>query len=1656
MGCSASKHSDSIYSYTFDICLPFIIPKRPLKNRHWLEFTEYASIAGVATGAVASFFAKQALYLSTPLSIALLVGFANRRRVEQINEERTATSIATLKRKLSKQIKLIDQHIQTLPTPEMVGDVRNSTLRHSRDEMKQLTAKINMVREEMEQHVAILDDQNLGAVRDEVRQLQEFYTEMYGSLKRVQQVVDGLGLQTTKHDIETLVNQLRSESEQLKFGFQSLNDQTQPILSYLQEQVNHLNRQNSAILQQVDANSLKRELDILMDAVADLASKRDLNSVVADVRSLQEQQDTQGQSSETLRKQLKAIMQRLQSMPDVPQIRAQIEDNLSQQLRTIHHQLRTLPNSEQLQNTIKETIQRELETINEQLQSQTEKSSYKLIFDWDTSLFDTQENQASESQKLLDEALTTTKQRLIMVWPWSRDLRMDKPLMRKIEAFVKSGRQLDIGWCHITGPGDERFLSVIHRRWNLNSFHHQSTQTTLKYLLALKRRYPKQFKFRITGTVQNFLVADQSFAALGIEEQLTTITAMKDVSLKLWTTDEAVIQQLIQRFDAADLDPEDVESHWNRAMTRYDLGDRAGAVADLNHILETNSSYAAAYNLRAIIRFDDMDAVGALEDFDRSLALDAAQPSVYCNRGFLRSEQGDQYRAIADFSLAIQAEAHSNYAESQAQPKPKLGIAYFYRGLACQRLEDFAGAIADYTEALAQIHDSPVILYHRGITYQSTAQYALAIGDLETAATLFHHQGSESNARRAARHLAQARHAMEHQAADEPQPLPTLEIPLPINNSAGTDERSGTDAMPAHAMEHQAADELQPLPTLEIPLPINNSAGTDERSGTDAMPAHAMEHQAADELQPLPTLEIPLPINNTAGTDDRSATGAMPAQTSTPLSEIMGAQQSDASSSADAVSSDQSSSVATPSFLFPRSDRLRPSMIQDMDVEEEEEVSETEVSATDAPQVAASETEVLEAVSEAEASETVSEAEASEAVSETEVTPTEAPPVAVSDVAVSETEASEISAAATVSEIAVSGTEASEASPLQTNDLASPSLHSEDHQPSHSETDSTQVTETVTPEIDSVVNPFTFDPEESSVAEEDVTVLPQSESPLQAQPSVSNPPNHQPSDHLDKLVTSTLTNFLDEDQGDNGQSGDEQSISEQSDHEQLSDEKSGIQTLDNFFAVLQEDEEAAIAPSSAETESDAPYDERRESELSNLETSTLTGFFNHLSQADADAQSPDFFAEVSTQDISQNTLSDFHQVMYHQDGDESAVLADHLNQLKVDDTVDAGASGIPPQEQADDQTDSHREETNDAPDEHAETAAIALPNSFLSPDDPSSMNTFLEETSSEAVGDGTLIHFRQVLQVPSAKHETPFAEPLAVDHSAPEEGVVKHPPSDSTIGDVGNGLPAVEMSDRSDTVDDTQEDVSFMALTQTHFFNAVNTEDVSQTTLIGFMATLQDRDPAKPRQDTPSRDSGAAEPFSLEGNGLMSPARPVQDQSQPFSTNEMGAQSSILANTESSGTRSAELSGVEAKESSSSPFVSQAQRAEANEASGRKAPDLGTETLSNLMEAVKGEDLSTQTLSEFFSILREQKDKTLTVSNGNSLASGPERNGNGHNRTSLSVTTSNGSNGLVSDKFGTLSGGLSYETEVDIDDDTLDEETSDSEFESLADFRDRF
>jgi len=478
-----------------------------------------------------------------------------------------------------------------------------------------------------------------------------------------------------------------------------------------------------------------------------------LNNLRSQLSAIQEFTEHLARQQKQLRQQVSQLPQAL----DVVAIQGQLQE-LSGRI--------PLPESSlEFKARIQEVLEQEMQLINQQLQTLPNQPQYELLFDLNGHQPDPDEQGVlAGSRAVLDEALERTEHRLILIWPWAGQSHLDDALLSKLESFLSQGKQLDIGWCQLTDRHEERFLNKVRRGWMADS-QKPSVQESLHKLLKLKKAHPHNFQFKILGTSENFLVSDHNFAVLGIADALRTNTAFSELQLKLRTKDPEVIQRLAGCFENPHLDPDDLVAHWNRAVTRHDLGDKEGAIADYGQILRLNPDDAMTYNYRGLVHYDNGDLDGAIGDFTQSIHHAPNQVSAYCNRGFMRSEHHDYAGAISDFSLAIQSVS-------------KCAIAYFYRGMAWQKLENYAEAVADYGEAIRQAPDAAVAHYYRGLGWQKLRNYRGAIAHLEIAAHLFKAQHNTTNAQKALKSLAKVQQA----AASYPQAEENFFLPPESSN----------------------------------------------------------------------------------------------------------------------------------------------------------------------------------------------------------------------------------------------------------------------------------------------------------------------------------------------------------------------------------------------------------------------------------------------------------------------------------------------------------------------------------------------------------------------------------------------------------------------------------------------------------------------------------------------------------------------------------------------------------------------------------------------------------------------------------------------------------------------------------------------------------
>jgi tetratricopeptide (TPR) repeat protein len=119
------------------------------------------------------------------------------------------------------------------------------------------------------------------------------------------------------------------------------------------------------------------------------------------------------------------------------------------------------------------------------------------------------------------------------------------------------------------------------------------------------------------------------------------------------------------------------------------------------------------------VRFFDTVYLGSrpLPNFSQATAKD------HLDRGDSYMKQDDYALAIAEYTQAIRLDANNLQAYN------KRGQAYYYLG-------NFDRAIADFNQAIRLSPNSSVLFYNRGLAYEDKDEYALAIADYTQSITL--------------------------------------------------------------------------------------------------------------------------------------------------------------------------------------------------------------------------------------------------------------------------------------------------------------------------------------------------------------------------------------------------------------------------------------------------------------------------------------------------------------------------------------------------------------------------------------------------------------------------------------------------------------------------------------------------------------------------------------------------------------------------------------------------------------------------------------------------------------------------------------------------------------------------------------------------------
>jgi tetratricopeptide (TPR) repeat protein len=734
------------------------VNQHPFHESRWSSLTDYALLVGSGAGAIASFATQNAAIASLPVTALVAMGLLNRRRIDRLLAY-ADEQMGDLESRVGQDLASVKEQVTALPTPEALLQLQRSTIEHSDRALVQFSEALADTRQDFQQRLAAVESPDLSHIYQETAQLQDQYTYVCTTLSNQSKQIERLSHLPRMEAAEAEVAQIKTDLMQLRVSLDSLSSESKTAQSTLQDAVRHLDRRLRQVPNSADPNMLKSEIRELMKAMADLIPRREFMVLSEKLHTLQESQETLRQTLNRLRSSKDGALHGVGHSEDaeLKALKSEIL-KLTSGLKQIETRLEDMAIPFDITAEIRGTtatylsgLQWQLSLLEQQTQDLAQRQaditlpSPNRLLGGTATLHDTGNN-ANGAQWLLAfrgealretwsaidqaifEALDTVSERLVLVWPWSDSVALEQRLLERFTEVLGRGCRLEIGWCH---PGDRtqgRFLKPIARQWQLTTAHRQRLKTTLSHLLPLKQQYPDHFSFKILGTDEQFLVCDRTYAIVGLHALPASSSTFPELDVRVKTPEIGIVNRLLHRFDHASALPEDDTAFFNRAITRYDLHDPDGAIADFTHVLRLKPTDAVTLNNRAILWAEKKNYPRTFEDLNRALEADAEQFAARCNRGWLLLHQGQINRAIADFDQAIQS-------------NPKSALPYFYRGIARQRLTDSKGAIADFTQAIKATPQVALPYCYRGTAYHRLGDIPRAISDLETAASLFHAQG---------------------------------------------------------------------------------------------------------------------------------------------------------------------------------------------------------------------------------------------------------------------------------------------------------------------------------------------------------------------------------------------------------------------------------------------------------------------------------------------------------------------------------------------------------------------------------------------------------------------------------------------------------------------------------------------------------------------------------------------------------------------------------------------------------------------------------------------------------------------------------------------------------------------------------------------------
>jgi PLD-like domain len=232
------------------------------------------------------------------------------------------------------------------------------------------------------------------------------------------------------------------------------------------------------------------------------------------------------------------------------------ETNEIAKIRTDLNRLIQAVDATELNPTIKDELNSFRATIQASIETQNRSNhEYSLIIG------------RKESRQVLIQALQNTEHRLILVCPWLMTYALNSELKLLFDLALAKGVSIDVSWGHLSDlslqeqrtnnikflSNDEFCQKVIANKGKtkFNTFY-----GALPYYLNLEQQFPTQFKLRLLGTHEKFLVSDSNYAVIGSHNFLSSGDSSGERELGLKTNDPQIVSSLIKYYETSHQPPQ--------------------------------------------------------------------------------------------------------------------------------------------------------------------------------------------------------------------------------------------------------------------------------------------------------------------------------------------------------------------------------------------------------------------------------------------------------------------------------------------------------------------------------------------------------------------------------------------------------------------------------------------------------------------------------------------------------------------------------------------------------------------------------------------------------------------------------------------------------------------------------------------------------------------------------------------------------------------------------------------------------------------------------------------------------------------------------------------------------------------------------------------